>query len=362
MTKPQVLFIGELNRSLPQFQHFQTKFECIFAPITTRDDFIEKLQTEYKDIVAIYAAWLGFIPIGGFRTVIDHVPKSLKVVAFCSVGYDHEDAEIMKDHGIIMTNVPSDGAADPVADLVLYNTITSFRQFQMYTQSLKEINHTISIRDQFSDRGQFDQVNGTPTRTGDGKSYYFGHYINNRPCLSPRGRHVTIIGFGKIGQTIGKKLSDIGMNVTYIKRNKLSLEQESQLGYPVSYATEIQQVPQIDLIVIACPATPETNHMINANVINSLPNPVRIVNIGRGSIIDEQALVDGLKSGKVLFAGLDVFEMEPTIHPDLLNRQDVVLTPHIGASTVENFDYTATRALENIENIIDGGEGLSRVN
>ncbi|KAG7661750.1 uncharacterized protein J8A68_004698 [[Candida] subhashii] len=362
MTKPQVLFIGELNQAIPQFQHFQKKYEVIFTSLTTREEFVEKLKTEYKDIVAIYAAWLGFLPIGGFRTVIEHAPKSLKVVAFCSVGYDHEDAAIMKDHGIIMTNVPSDGAAGPVADLVLYNTITSFRQFQMYNNSLKEIKHTISIRDQFSDKGEFDKINGKPTRTGNGMGYNFGHYINNRPCLSPNGRHVSIVGFGKIGQTIGKRLADIGMNVTYIKRNKLSSEEESKLGYEVTYAHKIEEVPQIDLIVIACPATPETNHLINANIINSLRNPFRIINIGRGTVIEEQALVDGLKSGKVLFAGLDVFEMEPKIHPELLDREDVVLTPHIGASTVENFDYTATRALENIESIIEGGEGLTRVN
>lgn len=106
----------------------------------------------------------------------------------------------------------------------------------------------------------------------------------------------------------------------------------------------------------------KTYHLIDGLVISSFAKPIRIINIGRGSVIDEQALVDGLKLGKVLFAGLDVFENEPNVHPELFGRQDVVLTPHIGASTVENFDYTAIYAMKNIEDILGGGPGLSRVN
>ncbi|EGW35698.1 uncharacterized protein SPAPADRAFT_48666 [Spathaspora passalidarum NRRL Y-27907] len=360
MAKPQVLFIGELNRTLPEFIDFQSKYDCIFYTLTTREEFISKLETDFKNIVAIYAAWLGFLPIGGFRSVIDHSPANLKIIALCSVGYDHEDADVLAKHGITMTNVPSDGAAEPVAELVLVNAITSFRQFHLYSQ-FRNVKNTLKIRYQHS-AGEFDKTTGKPTSLSDSNGYYFGHYINNRGCLSPRGHNVAIVGFGNIGQCIGKKLSDAGMNVTYIKRNKLSSEQENKLGYKVTYKAKIEDATDADLVVIACPATPETFHLINKDVIDSMQKPFRIVNIGRGTSIDEQALVDGLKSGKVLFAGLDVFEEEPKVHEELLNREDVVLTPHIGAATVENFDYTATRSLQNIDDVINGGNGLSRVN
>ncbi|EMG46968.1 hypothetical protein SBY92_002138 [Candida maltosa Xu316] len=359
--KPKVLFIGELNRDLPQFKRFESKYNCIFTTLSPdRSQFINDLKTKYSDIVAIYAAWLGFIPIGGFRTVIDHAPSSLKIIAFCSVGYDHEDAEVMRERGIVMTNVPSDGAAEPVADLVLYNTITSFRQFNLYSKNFKEHPHTIDLRYQLNQEG-LDQESGSVSRVS-GSGYDFGHYLNKRPNLSPRGHIVAIVGFGKIGQTIGKRLHDIGMKINYVKRSKLLPHQELGLGFPVTYHEKITDVKNVDLIVIACPATPETHHLINASVINGIENPFRIINIGRGTVIDEQALVDGLKEGKVLFAGLDVFENEPKVHPDLINREDVVLTPHIGASTVENFDYTAIKALEQISEIVETGDCNNKVN
>ncbi|RLV91288.1 putative 2-hydroxyacid dehydrogenase [Spathaspora sp. JA1] len=362
MSKAQVLFIGELNRDLSEFIQFQSKYECIFYTLTTREDLINKLKTDFKDIVAIYAAWLGFIPIGGFRTVIEYAPSSLKIISLCSVGYDHEDADVLAKHGIIMTNVPSDGAAEPVAELVLVNAITSFRQFHLYSE-LSKIQHTMKIRYQYSS-GEFNVISGKPASLSDStqNGYFFGHSINNRGCMSPRGHNVAIVGFGKIGQCIGKKLSDIGMNITYIKRTKLSLEEENELNYPVTYHAKIEDATDADLIVIACPGTPETFHLINEGVIKSMEKPFRIINIGRGTVIDEQALVDGLKSGKVLFAGLDVFEEEPLIHKELINREDVVLTPHIGSSTIENFDFTATRSLQNIDEVISVGDTCNRVN
>lgn len=366
MAKPKVLFIGELNRELVQFKHFQSKYNCIFIQLTTREQFINDLINKYHDIVAIYGAWLGFLPIGGFRTVIDYVPRLLKIIAFCSVGYDHEDAKILQQHGITLTNVPSDGAAGPVADLVLYLTLTSFRQFHMYGNELLKNPHTVDLRYQLN-QNDFDSQSGKVISGGSdggvGSGYDFGHYLNHRANTSPRGHNVVIIGFGKIGQTIGKKLYDIGMKINYIKRNKLTSLQEHNLGYPVEYYSKIIDIPQkIDLIIIACPATPETYHLINKTVIQLIKNPFRIINIGRGTIIDENSLVEGLKLGKILFAGLDVFENEPKIHPELLGRDDVVLTPHIGASTVENFDYTAAKALENIDQIITQGKCLNRVN
>ncbi|KAK6875214.1 putative 2-hydroxyacid dehydrogenase, partial [Candida tropicalis] len=181
MGKPKVLFIGELNQSLRQFKHFQTKYECIFTELTTKEQLVKDLQTKYNDIVAIYGAWLWlwFLEIGGFRSIIEHAPKSLKIIAFCSVGYDHKDAEIMKQHDIIMTNVPSDGAAEPVADLALYLAISSFRQFQMYNKTVKDIPNTLDIRYQLS-KNEFDHNEGKVVRS-EGNGYEFGHYLNKRP-------------------------------------------------------------------------------------------------------------------------------------------------------------------------------------
>lgn len=364
MSKPKVLFIGDLNRSLPEYQEFQLKFDCIDYRITTKEQFIEDCKTRFSDIQAIYGAWLGFVLVGGFKDeILQAVPPSLKIIAICSVGHDPYDGKGMKEKGIILTNVPSIGAAEPVADLVLYNTLASFRNFHISNKTFTpDQNHTVLVRKRL-DSATLNPSDGSLALTNEA-GYSFGESLVGRRNLSPRNHHVAIIGFGSIGQTIGKKLSDIGMHIHYIKRTKLSAEDEAKLSYKAEYHKSVDDVKTFaDLVVVACPGTPETKHLINAKVINSFSNPFRIINIGRGSVIDEQALVDGLKSGKILFAGLDVYENEPEVHPELFGRQDVILTPHIGASTAENFDFTAVTALKSIENVLlEGGEGLHRAN
>ncbi|KAK6465413.1 alpha-ketoisocaproate reductase [Scheffersomyces coipomensis] len=365
MTKPQVLFIGDLDTSLPEYIDFTTKFEVLTYKITTLKDLLDKFETEFSQIEAIYGSWLGFVPLGGFKgEILEHAPSSLKVIAICSVGFDGYDGIEMAKRGIALTHVPSEGAAEPVADLVLYNTLASFRQFNKYERTFKDNNHTVKFRKVLDDELEFDSEKGLTRLNTNHTEYHFGHYINNRPNLNPRNHNVVIVGFGNIGKTIGKKLNDIGMNVHYIKRTPLSTHEEEKLGYKATYHSNILSTKSfVDLIVIACPATPETKHLINDEIIESIEHPFRIVNIGRGIIIDEKSLVKGLKSGKVLFAGLDVYENEPTVNEELFDRQDVILTPHIGASTVENFNFTSIQALKNIENVLlQNGTGLNRVN
>jgi len=364
MTKPQVLFIGDLNTSLPEFNQFQSKFDCIFYQLTTVEQLIIDLKTRFLKIEAIYGAWLGFVPFGGFKDqILELAPSTLKIISICSVGYDGYDGEGMAKKNIVLTNVPSVGAAEPVAELVLYNTLLSFRQFNVFSSVLSvKNNHTVKVRKMLDQTSEFDYSTGLP-RLNDGNGYAFGEMLNERKVLSPRGHNAVIVGFGNIGQTIGKELSDIGMNIHYVKRNPLSESQQAALGYDAKYYSSILQTKLfVDLIVIAAPATSETNHLINEDVINEIEKPFRIINIGRGTIIDEQALVDGLNRGKVLFAGLDVFEKEPQVHPGLFGRQDVVLTPHVGASTIENFDFTAIQAMKNIESVLTGGKPLNQVN
>lgn len=360
--KPQVLFIGGLNKSLPEYQRFKSNFECIDYKITTKEQLINDFNTKFKNILAIYGAWLGFVLIGGFKNdIIDNAPPNLKIISICSVGYDPYDTKAMAQRNIILTNVPSDGAAEPVADLVLYNTLTSFRNFHLNTRNFTAgSNHTVHLRRSL-ESSSFDKKSGIIDLQKD-HEYSFGETVINRPCLSPRNHHVVILGFGKIGQLIGKKLAAIGMVIHYVKRTDLSKAEKSNLGYDATFHSSLDSAKFADLVVISLPETPETRHLINEQSINSFDKPFRIINVGRGPVIDEIALVNGLKSGKILFAALDVFENEPSVNPQLFGRQDVVLTPHVGASTVENFDYTAVQALKNIENVLNGSLPLNKVN
>lgn len=362
--KPKVLFIGDLNKDLPEYKEFVNKFEPVFYEIPlTKEELIKDFMEKFQDIQAIYGAWLGFVLLGGFKNeILENAPKSLKVVSVCSVGYEPYDFKRMAEKGVVLTNVPSDGAAEPVADLALYMALAAFRHFPLFVNSFnREKLNTVQTRAEL-DSGRFDSDSGKVVLNKK-STYSFGEIVGGRQVLSPRGHNAVIVGFGNIGQMIGLKLSALGLNISYVKRTPLTLEQLSKLSYKAEYCKSLEDAAQTaDLVVIACPGTPETYHMVNKDVIDKFSKPIRIINIGRGSVIHEQALVDGLKLGKVLFAGLDVYEEEPKVHPELYDRDDVMLAPHIGASTVDNFDYTAVMALKNIQNVLEGGDGISRVN
>lgn len=363
MTKPTVLFLGDLNKDLKEYQEFKSKFECIDYEITSKEQLISDLETKFKNLEAIYGAWMGFIPVGGFKDdIVDHVPESLKVISICSVGYDSYDYKKMAEKGIILTNVPATSAAVPVADMVLLNALLAFRNLYLNQQAFLQIPHTLKSRSHI-------QAGGFNFKTGqlefkESNKFSYGENTGQLQNVNPKGHDVVVVGFGQIGKLIGSRLAGIGMNVHYIKRTPLTAEEEASLGYKATFQKSLKDVTAFaDLVVLAAPGTPETYHMLNEDIINSFEKPFRVINVGRGSIIDENALVNGLEQGKILFAGLDVFENEPIVHPGLLNRQNVFLTPHIGASTVENFDTTAIQALKNIQNVLsEGGEGLNRVN
>ncbi|CAK9435465.1 uncharacterized protein LODBEIA_P01920 [Lodderomyces beijingensis] len=350
--KQKVLFL-----ELPKKQYmrqFESKFECIQYNISTLEQCILDFQTKFHDVEAIYCGWAGFAPIGGFKgKLLTYAPRNLKIVTTCTIGIDHFDVDGVRARGIVLSNVPSEIASEAVADLVLYNAIASFRNLKIYESNFggRYYSHTTTWRASLS-RAQFDQSHGRAV-VAPVHGNWFTESCCGRDNVSPRDRHAVIVGFGNIGRMIGKRLACIGMKVHYVKRSKLLDSEEAKLGYKVEYHASLEQTASFaDLVVIACPGTPSTQHMINEKLIDKMEQPFRIINIGRGSIVDEDALVQGLERGKVLFAGLDVFEQEPLVHPGLHNRQDVVLTPHIGSSVVENDRHTAITCLTNIEHVM----------
>nr|BAK09193.1 phenylpyruvate reductase [Wickerhamia fluorescens] len=349
MKKPQVLILGRIKESLPEYVSFQTKFECIRYTASSVDQLIKDFSSSLRNIQAIYGNWGGLASFGGFKgKLLEAAPRSLKIIAICQVGYDEFDLAAMKERGIILTNVPTPLAFEAVADLVLYNTLMAFRNFKLYENNMSPtLNNTNLLRNSLVN-GQFDQETGkciVPPIVGCA----FADSVCERENLSPRGHNAVIIGFGRIGKLAAQRLNAIGMNIHYVKRTQCSPEVEQELSFPVTYHKSIEEAGRIaDLLVICCPGTPSTKHLINSDTLDKMEKQIRIINIGRGTVIDENALVCGLKSDKVAFAALDVFEEEPFIHPGLIGRQDVHLTPHIGSSTSELFNYTAKQAMQNI--------------
>jgi len=146
-----------------------------------------------------------------------------------------------------------------------------------------------------------------------------------------RGMVLGIVGMGSIGKLIRDKCYAFGMKCIYSNRKRLPVEEEKGAEY-VDFHTLLKEA---DLIVLACPLTKETRHLLSTKEFNMMKRGVMVVNMARGPVVDEEALVEALKSGIVDRAGLDVFEYEPKIHPYLLTSERVSMTPHVSGSTVQ---------------------------
>jgi lactate dehydrogenase-like 2-hydroxyacid dehydrogenase len=221
-------------------------------------------------------------------------PK-LEIVASFGVGYDHVDVNYAREHNIVVTNTP-DVLTEEVADVALGLLIATLREFVKADRFLRA-----------------------------------GHWTSQQFPLSAgslRDRTVGIVGMGRIGQAIGRRLEASRVPVVYHSRNPAT-----GVSYK-HYPDLIEMAKAVDTLVVIVPGGPSTAKMINADVLKALGPRGVIVNVARGSVVDEDALVAALKSGTILAAGLDVFAREPAVPDELRAMQNVVLLPHVGSASV----------------------------
>jgi lactate dehydrogenase-like 2-hydroxyacid dehydrogenase len=173
------------------------------------------------------------------------------------------------------------------------------------------------------------------------------------------GKRLAIVGMGRVGQATAQRARGFDMTILYSNRSRLAPELEKGATY---YQSVEAMLPHCDYLALHCPATPETHHLLNAKRIALLPDGAIVVNTARGSVVDDDALVAALKSGKVAAAGLDVFNGEPNnIHPGYRELENTFLLPHIGSATFETRDAMGYRALDNLDAIAAGREPHDRV-
>ena len=221
-------------------------------------------------------------------------PK-LEIVASFGVGYDHVDANYAREHNIVVTNTP-DVLTEEVADIALGLLIATLREFVRADRYLRA-----------------------------------GHWTSQQFPLSAgslRDRTVGIVGMGRIGQAIGRRLEASRVPVVYHSRNPAK-----GVSYK-HYPDLIEMAKAVDTLVVIVPGGPSTAKMINADVLKALGPRGVIVNVARGSVVDEDALIAALKSGIIMAAGLDVFAREPMVPDELRAMQNVVLLPHLGSASV----------------------------
>jgi len=243
------------------------------------------------------------------KDLIDACPN-LKIIGRGGVGLDNIDTEYAKSKGIKVINTP-ESAAESVAELVFAHLFTGAR-------FLHDSNRNMPLE-------------GDTNFVSLKKSYANG--------IELRGKTLGIIGFGKVGKKVARIALGLGMKViaadTYVNKAKVSVDFYTGQSIEVEFETEpLEEVlKHSDFITLHVPA--QEDYVIGKNEFELMKDNVGIINCARGGVIDEVALVEALDNEKVLFAGLDVYEMEPTPEIQILMHPKISLTPHIGASTLE---------------------------
>ncbi|MBV9841472.1 MAG: D-glycerate dehydrogenase [Sphingomonadaceae bacterium] len=253
--------------------------------------------------------------------LIAAAPDRLKLIASFGAGVDHIDLKAARTRGILVTNTPGVLTED-TADMTIALIVSVVR------------------------------------RLAEGeKLVRAGHWSGWSPCfmLGHRlsGKTMGIIGMGRIGQAVARRARAFGLSVRYHNRRRLPevVEQETSAIYSADLD---EMLADVDIVSIHCPHTPETHHLLGRERLELIGAQGYLINIARGEIVEEAALIDALENGAIAGAGLDVFEHEPAIDRRLLALQNVVLLPHMGSATVEARSATGTKVIANIRAWVDG--------
>ena len=259
-------------------------------------------------------------------SVIARLPRSVRVIANFSVGYDHVDTQAARARGLIVTNTP-EVLSDATAELTMMLMLGAARR---------------------ASEGE------RLVRTREWKDWSPSFMVGTQVT----GKRLGILGFGRVGRVVAKRARGFDMQIHYndIKRAPPELEEGA-----IFHKTPAELMPHCDFLALHCVASPQTVKLLNAELIARLPDGAIVVNASRGVVVDDDALIAALKSGKLTAAGLDVYNNEPDIHPGYRQLANVFLMPHIGSATRETRVAMGFRALDNLDAVFAGREPRDRV-
>ena len=253
----------------------------------------------------------------------------LKICANMAVGYNNFDVEAMTAAGVQGTNTP-DVLTETTADF-------GFALLMATARRITESEHYL--------------------RAGQWTRWSYDMFAG----CEVHGSTLGILGMGRIGQGIAKRgAHGFGMNVIYHNRSRLPESDEAEVK--ARYVSKEELLKTADHVVLVVPYSKESHHTIGAAELALMKPTAVLVNIARGGIVDDVALAKALREGRIAAAGLDVFEGEPKVHPDLLACTNVVLTPHIGSATVPTRQAMANLAAENLIGYLTRGEAVTPLN
>lgn len=320
VSNPRVI----VTRRLPA--EIEARMDDLFAA-TLRTDDKPMSQAELKAAVANCDVLVPTV-----TDVIDAdviaAATDLKLIANFGAGTDHIDVAAAHARGIMVTNTPGVLTED-TADLTMALILAVPRR--------------LVEGDRRTRAGNFE---------GWSPTFMLGHRV--------RGKKLGIIGMGRIGQAVARRAHAFGLDVHYHNRRRAPAFIEEDLN--ATYWPELDaMLTAIDIVSINCPNTPSTYHMINEARLKLMSKDSYIVNTARGEVIDEAALAKALSKGELGGAGLDVYENEPDVHPDLLGLPNVILAPHIGSATHESRREMGEKVMINIRALVDGHAYPDRV-
>tara|TARA_B100000579_G_scaffold77517_1_gene60096 strand:+ start:54 stop:1013 length:960 start_codon:yes stop_codon:yes gene_type:complete len=257
---------------------------------------------------------------------ISKLPKTIKIISNFAVGFGNIDLGAAKKRGIVVTNTP-DVLTDATAEIGVLLILGACRRASEGIEN---------------------------ARASDWK--WSADYLIGKQLT---GTRLGVLGMGRIGQKIAKIAKSLGMIIHYHNRSKLSSDKEQGAIYHES----IQSLFSIsDVLSICCPATKETENLINKKSLEYFPKGAVITNVARGDIVEDEALIDALERRKIYAVGLDVYKGEPNLNPGYLKFKQAFILPHLGSATKDTRLAMANLAIDNIEEFFKTGRCKNIVN
>ena len=258
--------------------------------------------------------------------LISKLPSSIKIISNFAVGFGNIDIKAAKKRNIVVTNTP-DVLTDATAEIAMLILLGAARRAKEGAEWAMKKNWKWSA------------------------DFLMGKQLT--------GSRLGILGMGRIGRAVAERARSFGMKIHYYNRSRLNENLEKGAVYHKSLESLLKVS---DFFSINCPATKETKHIINKNTLKHFPDGAVLSNSARGDMIDDDAMVEALKNGKIYSLGLDVYNGEPNIHPEYLNLPNVYVLPHLGSATKKTRTAMADLAVDNIHEFFKNGNCKNVVN
>ena len=304
------------------FAELERRFEVIY-PEPGRNFTREELRGLLPEADGL----ISFFCLRTDREMIDWGGDRLRIISNFGVGYDNIDVDYAASKGIAVANTP-DPVTEPTAEMAMALMLDVARKVTSCDRMIRQGSVSWNIMD------------------------YMG--------MTLEGKRLGIIGMGRIGRALARRAGAFGMEIVYHNRNRLPEETEAMYG--ARYLPLDELITESDVISLNAPSTDQTYHIVGAREFSMMKPTAILINTARGPLVDERAMIDALRQGRIFGAGVDVYEKgDGNIPPEMLELDNIVMTPHTGTQTYDTRNATARYASQNVINFFDGVPLLSRV-